>query len=485
MTPPAGLVWLGAVAVALGVAAGGCGRADERDSAARSSDPAARTFTVRDKGALRPVSLPDLSRMSESVRQQLSDGHAALMQKIEDPRTPPVDLGNAYGEMGKLFMAAQYFDAAESCYLNAHALAPTDVRWAYYLAQLYRSTGDPVKAAAFFERTLQLKPDDLAALIYLGDEYLAQGRPDAAVPPLTKALSLEPRLAVALFGLGRAALAAQDYAGAAKYLEQAVALDPTASTVRYPLAMAYRGLGQPQTADTHLRERGDVRFAFLPDPLMLDVQQLLASAEVYEFRGGEALDKGEFAAAAWYFRKGVEQAPDNASVRMKLAEALRRGGLAQESLSHYERAIAIAPRETAAAARFGYAMALVRLGHHQEARDRLAEDMKIHSDRPAFAQALARVLACAPDARVRDGRRAMAMTRDLLTRQQTPDLYETTAMALAELGQFEEAAALQRQLIAAATRAGHDVLARGMAENLRLYETRQRCRAPWTAETMP
>ena len=49
-------------------------------------------------------------------------------------------------------------------------------------------------------------------------------------------------------------------------------------------------------------------------------------------------------------------------------------------------------------------MALVRLRRFQEARDRLADGVKTYPDQPGFAHALARLLAAAPDARVRDGR---------------------------------------------------------------------------------
>ena len=453
----------------------GCG---DQQTPGPPSDPG-------DPRSLRPVSLPDLSRMSESVRQQIRDEYSALTLTIEAPRAPAADLGNAYGRMGNLFTAARYFDAAESCYLNALALAPDEVRWPYYLAHMYRTKSDSVRAAEFFERFLQLQPTDVAALVYLGDEYLALGRPDAAEPPLSKAVSLEPRLAVALFALGRVALAKQDYAGAVRYIERALELEPQASTARYPLAMAYRGLGDRNKAEAHLRDRGTARFEFLPDPLMLEIQLLLASADAYSYQGSEALAQGEWALAAQYLRKGVELAPHDPSLRLKLAEALRKSGLAEEALQHYAQAVAIAPRAEAAAGQFGYAMAFARLGRYPEARDRLIEGMKAHSDRPAFSEALVRLLAAAPDDRVRDGRQALAMTRELIEQRPTPNLYETMAMALAEVGQFDEAAALQRELIAAAARTGHDDLVRGLTGNLRRYEARQPCRTPWNDADMP
>jgi tetratricopeptide (TPR) repeat protein len=247
--------------------------------------------------------------------------------------------------------------------------------------------------------------------------------------------------------------------------------------------MAYRGLGDTGKAEAHAQQRGDSRPGFLPDPLMQQIEELLQSAQAYEFRGTEAIDKGEWSAAAVYLRKGVELAPNNSSVRLKLAEALRRSGRPEESLLYYEQAVQIDPG--VAGARFGYAMALVRLRRYQEARDRLVEGMRIHAGQPAFPQALARLLASAPDTHVRDGRRALALTHELLKRDQSTELGATMAMTLAELGQFEEAAALQRQLISAVQRSGREDLVRIMIENLRLYERREACRTPWPDDAIP
>jgi hypothetical protein len=130
-------------------------------------------------------------------------------------------------------------------------------------------------------------------------------------------------------------------------------------------------------------------------------------------------------------------------------------------------------------------MALVRLRRYQEARDRLTDGMNAFPSKPAFAQALARLLAAAPDDRVRDGRRALAIIHELLKQQQSTELGETMAMALAASGQYEEAVALQRALLATAQRAGREDLALVMAANLKLYESRQPCRVPWTDDSMP
>src|SRR5213593_2275487 len=127
----------------------------------------------------------------------------------------------------------------------------------------------------------QLHPSDVATLVWLGEVYLTQGRAEAAEPLFVKALTLQPNSVAARFGAGRAALAKKDYARAAKYLEEALALGPRAANIHYPLAMAYRGLGELGKAQAELRQQGDS--AVLPqDPLMQELDELLQSPMAYD-----------------------------------------------------------------------------------------------------------------------------------------------------------------------------------------------------------
>ena len=512
-----------------------------------------RTESTRaqDGQTLLPVSLPDLSKMVEPVRKQINDAHTLVTARAGNRQAAPADVADAYGQLGKLLMAADHPEVSELCFLNAVTLAPADMRWPYYLGHVYRKRGDLPKALTFFERALQLQPDDVASLVWLGDAYLAQGQPGQAEPRFAKALSLQPNSLSARFGLGRIALARQDHRRAATYLEEVLKLDPTAAGAHYPLGLAYRGLGEMDKAEAELRLRTD-REILPADPLMVDLDELLESPQAYESRGIRALDQQKWTEAAALFRKGLELAPDSPALRhrlgttlymmgdaatarrefetvvrespeyflaqyslgvllqtenrhaeaiqrfsaalnarssytearLRLAASLRRMGRARESLDHYEQILAVTPRLSEA--RLGHAMTLVRLGRDAEARDRLTEAAEAYPDESAFAHGLARLLAAAPDARVRDAQRALKLVETILAKEQrTPDLGETMAMALADLGRFEEAAALQRNLIAGAEKAGVPDAALRLKSNLELYERREPCRTPWSDEEMP
>jgi tetratricopeptide (TPR) repeat protein len=399
-----------------------------------------------------------------------------------------------------------------------------------------------------------LRPDDVPALTWLGRLYLDEGRPADAAPIFVKALTLSPRSVAALAGLGRVAVATREYANAAKYLEEALAIDPAADSLHSPLAIAYRGLGELDKAELHLRQWRNTEI-LVPDPLRRELDLLLQSGLSFELRGVRALEARQWTEAATYFRQGLELTRENTMLRrslqhklgtalylsgdvpgaaeqfdevvrlappdgidesvakahyslavlqgsrgksqdaiahlsaavkyqpnyaeaqLALADTWRRSGRADLSLAPYLEAVKINPR--AAQARLGYAIALASLGRYREARDWLIDATALAPDHPELAHALARLLATAPDATVRDGARARAIVEALLKGQKTTDLGETMAMTLAELGDYSEAAAIQREIMAAAGRAGlHDAVQR-MAENLRLYERHQPNRTPW------
>ena len=51
--------------------------------------------------ALRPVSLPDLSKMSGSVQAQIRDAHASVITATENRAAAPTALADAYGTLGR------------------------------------------------------------------------------------------------------------------------------------------------------------------------------------------------------------------------------------------------------------------------------------------------------------------------------------------------------------------------------------------------
>ena len=355
------------LAAALGTAAllaTGCTPQDP--SPTRAGTPAAGES---DAARLPPVSLPDLSNVEPSVRTQLEEEYAALRSAVEDPRSTSGDLSHAYGRMGHLLMATRHREAAEVCYLHARALAPGERRWPYYLGHVARLNGGFSRSATLFAEALALAPHDVPTLLWLAEVHLAQGRPEAAEPPLQQALALEPRSVLARFGLGRAALERGDHARAARRLEEALALDPNANSLHYPLAMAYRGLGDLAKAEAHVRQRGN-RAIEREDPLLEETDVVLRSPLAYDGRGTRALERGDWTTAATYFRRGVEMAPTNASLRQKLGIALFMMNDSRGAGQQFEEAVRLAP----GSARIQYSLGVLlqASGRDSEALDRFS-----------------------------------------------------------------------------------------------------------------
>jgi hypothetical protein len=92
---------------------------------------------------------------------------------------------------------------------------------------------------------------------------------------------------------------------------------------------------------------------------------------------------------------------------------------------------------------------------------------------------LARLLATSPVAGVRDGERALRLAEQLFAQFNSLEHAEVLAMAQAEVGRFEDAAALQRNAVEATAAAGRFELLPRLQENLSRYESGQACRSPW------
>ena len=499
---------------------------------------------------LEPVALPDLSQVSDSVREQVQARWRPVERLQGDGAAPAPGEAETYGALGMVLMAAEFPNAAIPAFRNAQMLAPADVRWPYYLAHLHRDAGALDDAADRFEAARRLQPDDMAILVWLGDVRLAQGEAGSAEPLFARALSLFPDSLSARFGLARVALMREEYRAAAEGLEEILELEPSATAAHYPLGQAYLSLGESERAQEHLRQRetADIRPS---DPLMAALDGLLESSQAYETRGIEALNREDWDGAVAAFRRGLEIDPADAELRhrlgtalylrgdirtarteleraaaeapelpqahyslgvllqeqgrhreaaerfiaalrarsaytearLRLAYSLRRSGDPEDALAEYRRVSRMNPDLVEAA--FGEAMALVVLHRWGEARTRLEEAMEAYPGDPAVAHALARVMAAAPDGRVRDGERALTMVDRLASRGRTLELGETMAMALAEVGAHDRAAALQRDLITGAGRAGlPDVIPR-LERNLRRYERGEACRTPWPDGEVP
>ncbi|MBI3493017.1 MAG: tetratricopeptide repeat protein, partial [Acidobacteria bacterium] len=409
----------------------------------------------------------------------------------------PYYLAHVYRKRGELDKERKFF-------VRTLDLRPDDVATLVWLGDAALAQGRVDEAEPRFARALSLEPASLSARFGLGRTALARQEYRRAVDYLEEVLKRDPEAAGAHYPLGLAYRGLGDLKKAAAQLAQRksheiLPADPLMvdleELLESPQAYESRGIralnkqqwqeaaalfrkGLELAPDSAaLRHRlGTVMF-MMGDPAGAQAQfeQVVRASPDYflaQYSLGVMLqDNGRHAEAIERFTAALRARPGYTEARLRLATSLRHADRARESLKHYEQALAENLNQTEA--RFGWAMALVQLGRYQEARDRLAADVKAYPAQPLFAHGLARLLAAAPDDRVRDGDRAIALVGELLTKEQrTLDLGETMAMALAAATRYEEAARVQRDLMRGAEKAGLQNVVPRLAANLELYERR-------------
>jgi tetratricopeptide (TPR) repeat protein len=388
--------------------------------------------------------------------------------------------------LGRLYLEQGQPEMAEPLFVRAAALPPKNVAVLAGLGQAALARRDYPRAASLLEEAVALDPSALSvhsplAMAYrgLGDTAKAEAHvkqwrnTDVLVPDRLRMdldLALESGLSYELRGVR--ALEAHDWDAAEGFFRKGVAITTGGTalgrSLRHKLGTALFLKGDVKGAMERFEE-----VARLAPPEGLDE----SSAKAFYSLGVISASSGRNREAIERFSAAVRYNPNYVEALTGLADAQRRGGRVEESLKTYAEIVRINPRATEA--RFGYAIGLVRLRRYREARDWLAEATRVQPDQPDLALALARILAAAPDNSVRDGARAMAIAEELFKGTKTTALGETLAMALAEVGQYEEAVKIQRGVLDAARRAGLQSEVREMGANLRLYEQRLPCRTPW------
>lgn len=446
------------------------------------------------------VRFPDLSGLEGAVADQISE-----MQRLLNRQATSA---TAYGDLGQVYLAYGFNDAATDCFREAAARDARDWRWPYLLGAAHQAAGRLDEAATAFGQALTLAPDTAAGYVHLGEIRLLQGKLDEAEAALRKALAVPATAAAAHSFLGQVALARRDFRAAAEHLEAALAAVPEASRLHVPLAMAYRGLGDRAKAEEHLGKAGSVGLR-APDPLLDGVAALRVGERVAVMRGRVAAQAGRYQDAIQEFRRALAARPESVEARVNLGstlalagdragaienlrEALRldpanatahfnlgsllADGSPEEARSHLEAAVAARPDDAEArrllakilrdagrlpaalehyrravelapgdeAARLGEAETLVRLGRYAEARTRLDEALGQMPGSGLLSHAQARLLAACPDPSVRDGERALKLALAVWQARPAAPHAETVALALAELGRCDEAAIWQR-----------------------------------------
>jgi tetratricopeptide (TPR) repeat protein len=237
-------------------------------------------------------------------------------------------------------------------------------------------------------------------------------------------------------------------------LQAALDRVPDATSIHYPLAMAYRGLGRLDDARSHLQLRGAGEIT-VGDPHVDALQTLVTGERGLVIQGQRAYEAGQFQAAVELYEKAVRAVPASAAARAGLREVattLVRSGRQDEAITALATLRSVAPDDEDALV--GLSILLAGRERYREAVDVLDDANRRLPGRPAMQTTLARLLASSPDRAVRDGGKALELAMAVYASDPAPVHAETVAMSLAELGQCDEAAEWIRRAVVDAERAG-------------------------------
>lgn len=406
-----------------------------------------------------------IKRGSAAMRQ--GNPRAALTASLDALEAMPDDpltifnVGMALIELGEKEQAEARL--RESIAINDNYRDPQ-----YNLALILAERGDLEGAERHFRRAAEIDPEDIEARVRHADALTRLQRSDEAIELLEGVLAADAASPLAQLALGAAHQRAGSDSAARIALGKVLDAAPGASAERaeahYRLAVLAEanGAAQPGAPGNAGVSPGSAT------PALKDADRPQADSDPIE-----------------HLRQAIELDPDFAEAHALLGRTLARQERYVEGARHLARALRHDPanadwhRDRAMSLILGkrYAAARTGLMAGRQALERLegdsARDAVNHLD-----TLLARLLAASPDPSVRNGAEALAIARRLMADRPSIQRAETVAMALAEVGEFKQAAALQQQALDEVERRGGAPTA-GQKERLRVYLNDEPAREPW------
>lgn len=345
---------------------------------------------------------------------------------------------------------------------------PGDSLAAYNLGLALQQNGERQEGMFWLSKSVELDPDFRNGHFNLATLYGEDGMWEQAVEHLRQAHRIDPEDREAHLELATALSQAGRETEAVAQLESLLTLHP-----RDPEGWLNLGTLQLRSGNRQEAARSFSRLLEVGGDPEVQVMAHLRLGSLLESdgRAGEALA---------HYQAAADLDPDSLEAQLQLASALGRTGQFDEAAAHFDQVVGLAPDRIDA--HFGRAMALMLAETYPQALDALELSLSTHPGNVAIQHALARLLATCPDAAVRDGDRALILAEAVMQEESNLEHAQTLAMALAEVGRFEEAAALQSRVVTEAERLSHQQVASRARYRLDLYRSGTPSRAPWKGE---
>ena len=296
----------------------------------------------------------------------LSEGIARLSAAIDQYHPERLDyalqLADAWRKSGKP-------DKAAAVYRQALERNPKSIGALENLALSLLSLNQAAQAAQSLERALDIAPEDATLWDMLGSAWAAQGRLPNAIAAFEKAIQLDDTIPEAYNSLGGVTIRRGDLTRAEPALRKAIELEPNYAEAHNNLANLLSSTDRFEEARYHFEAalrsqpgnsatRYDYAVALARANRTADAQHQLetalvanpSSAETHEFLGTLLAAQGELTRAIAQYREAVRIRPDFARANLHLGEALADTGDSASAMAYLQKAAASADAPTRAEA---------------------------------------------------------------------------------------------------------------------------------------
>ena len=348
--------------------------------------------------------------------------------------------------LGRAWYDLSEFDKAERALITAAdnpGLRPAAL---YYLGQITLLDKRYQDAIDQFEEVLRLDPEASKVHYPLANAYRAADNAKEARRHLAlrgeRMPQVEDQLIAELNRLntgGRPffisalqAVKKRDYNKASHLFREGLKRDPTNSNARLSLARSLFLAGEPDHADKEITK----------------VLKQVPNSALALFLKGITLDlNGEIEKSIEHYKQVIKIDKKHEGAHFFLANRLMLSNNYAEAASHYSAAIAADAGNPLA--RLFNLVAQYRSGvDAQKIIEKLEQEIRRQQGPQMFQYALARLLATSENEQIRDPVQALDLSKMLMMQQGIPPYLELLAIAYAANGDFEQAVALQQQLVA-------------------------------------
>lgn len=293
------------------------------------------------------------------VREQVSKAYTAAQAKPGD--------AEAIGWLGMTLHTYEQFEFAAIYYEKAHAAAPNEFRWAYYLGITQAALGRHQEAVAAFRAALRQDASHLPAQLRMADALLAAGELRESQQFYETVTKRNANIAQAYYGLGRIAAANGNQSAAADHYRKAIELFHDYGAAHYALGLMLRDLGQTTQAQEHLALSQQLRLSrpTLEDRLIVAIAEMNAGASKHLKRGALLESNGQIAESIAAHEQALEINPWLVQAHLNLISLYGRVNQPEKAEEHYRAAIAINP--DIADSHYNYGVLLVGQQRFREA----------------------------------------------------------------------------------------------------------------------